>query len=319
MNDLPDEFTDRLKQIIPDNHWDKVCASFQCHKPLVLRINTLRTDIGSILAAFEQANIPCEQPAWKRDTLIVKAQYRSQVLDSELYQKGLLYSQNLSSQLAPLALDPQSGDEVLDMCAAPGGKTSQLACMMRDNGRIAAVEKAKARFFKMKANFKTLQHHSIHTYLADAVVLWRKTPERFDRVLLDAPCSSEARFQTFNPDSYAHWTLRKIRETSRKQKKLIYSAVNCLKPGGVLVYCTCSFAPEENEAIIDHIVNTFPQQLSVVPVDIPVSNTQPGLTQWQGNHYHESLRKSVRVLPDEIMDGFYICKLLKNVSTLRTR
>jgi 16S rRNA (cytosine1407-C5)-methyltransferase len=191
--------------------------------------------------------------------------------------------------------------------------------MMRDSGRIAAVEKTRDRFFKMKANFKTLQHHSIHTYLADAAILWRKTPERFDRVLLDAPCSSEARFQNNDPDSYSHWSLRKIRETSRKQKKLIYSAVNCLKPGGTLVYCTCSFAPEENEAIIGHILNTFPQQLSIIPVDIPVANTQPGLTQWQSSQYHESLRNSVRVLPDEVMDGFYICRLLKTAATLETR
>jgi 16S rRNA C967 or C1407 C5-methylase (RsmB/RsmF family) len=181
------------------------------------------------------------------------------------------------------------------------------------------VEKIKARFFKMKANLKTLQHHSIHTYMTDAVGLWRKTPERFDRVLLDAPCSSESRFQSNNPDSYSHWSLRKIKETARKQKKLIYSAVNCLKPGGTLVYCTCSFAPEENEAIVDHILATFPQQLTIEPLDLPISNTQPGLTQWQGKHFHTTLQSSVRVLPNEIMDGFYICKLVKTAPTLAER
>jgi len=319
MSDLPTEFVERLKQIVPDSDWRQIYGSFQIQKPLVLRINTLLTNTDNILAALCNANIPYRQVAWKHDALIIAPEYRSQILNSEQYQQGLLYSQNLSSQLAPLVLNPQTGEEVLDMCAAPGGKTSQLACLMQDTGRIAAVEKIKARFFKMKANLKTLQHHSIHTYMTDAVGLWRKTPERFDRVLLDAPCSSESRFQSNNPDSYSHWSLRKIKETARKQKKLIYSAVNCLKPGGTLVYCTCSFAPEENEAIVNHILATFPQQLTIEPLDLPIINTQPGLTQWQGKHFHTTLQNSLRVLPNEFMDGFYICKLVKTAPTLADR
>ncbi|WP_455220708.1 RsmB/NOP family class I SAM-dependent RNA methyltransferase [Kaarinaea lacus] len=316
MSDLPDEFVTRLKQIIPDNDWQQVYGSFQIQKPLVLRINTLLTNLDNILAALEKASIPYRQVTWKPDALIIAPEYRTAALSCELYRQGLLYSQNLSSQLAPLVLNPQRGEEILDMCAAPGGKTSQIACLMQDTGRIAAVEKIKARFFKMKANFKTLQHQTIHTYLTDAVGLWRKTPERFDRVLLDAPCSSESRFKRNDPDSYAHWSPRKIKETARKQKKLIYSAVNCLKPGGTLVYCTCSFAPEENEAVVDHILTTFPQQLSIVPLELSITNTQPGLTQWQGKQFHPTLCDTVRVLPNEIMDGFYLCKLSKTASTL---
>lgn len=319
MSDLPAEFVERLKQIIPDSDWRQVYDSFKIQKPLVLRINTLLTDIDNILAALRKAHIPYRQVTWKPDALIITPEYRNNVLDSALYRQGLLYSQNLSSQLAPLILDPQAGEEVLDMCAAPGGKTSQLACLMQDTGRIAAVEKIKARFFKMKANFKTLQHQSIHTYLTDAVSLWRKTPERFDRVLLDAPCSSESRFQSNNSASYSHWSLRKIKETARKQKKLIYSAVNCLKPGGTLVYCTCSFSPEENEAIVNHILKTFPQQLSIVPQGFSITNIQAGFTQWQDKQFHTTLRDSARVLPDEVMDGFYICKLSKTASTVEGR
>jgi len=316
MSDLPDEFIERLKLIVADVDWLQVYESFQIRKPLVVRVNTVLTTVDNILAALGETSITYRQINWKPDALIIAPEYRSEVLNSDLYQQGLLYSQNLSSQLAPLVLNPQPGEEVLDMCAAPGGKTSQIACLMRDSGRIAAVEKIKARFFKMKANFKTLQHQSIHTYLADAVGLWRKTPERFDRVLLDAPCSSESRFRRNDPDSYSHWSLRKIKETARKQKKLLYSAVNCLKPGGTLVYCTCAFAPEENEAIVDHILATFPQQLSIVPIELSITNTQPGLTQWQGKQFHPTLCDTLRVLPNEIMDGFYLCKISKTASTL---
>ena len=315
MDSLPKEFIERLRQIIPDAHWDAVWNSFHTDKPLVLRINTLRTDKNTVENVLSELAIPFQRIAWKNDALLVPLEFRSRVLNNDIYQQGLLYSQNLSSQVAPIVLNPQPGEEILDMCAAPGGKTSQIACMMRDKGRIAAVEKVKARFFKMKANFKTLQHHSIHTYLSDAIGLWRKTPERFDRVLLDAPCSSESRFQVSNPDSYSHWKLRKIKEASRKQKKLIYSAVNCLKPGGTLVYSTCSFAPEENEAVVNHILESFPQQLSVEPIDVPVGNIQAGLTQWKGKSFNQSLENSLRILPNELMDGFFICKLVKTAST----
>jgi len=316
MSTLPKEFVDRLKLIIPDTNWETVWNSFQTDKPLVLRINTLRTDNITVIKALEKLSVPFEVVSWKSDALLIPPIYRSVVLNSDIYQQGLLYSQNLSSQLAPLILNPQPGEEVLDMCAAPGGKTSQIACMMHGKGRIAAVEKIKTRFFKMKANFKTLQHDFIHTYMSDAVGLWRKTPERFNRILLDAPCSSESRFQINKPDSYAHWKPRKIKEASRKQKKLIYSAINCLKPGGTLVYSTCSFAPEENEAVIDHILETYPQQLSVELIDVPVKNVQAGLTQWNGKIFNPSVKNSLRILPNDMMDGFYICKLIKTAPTI---
>jgi len=155
--------------------------------------------------------------------------------------------------------------------------------------------------------------------MADAVSLWRKTPERFDCVLLDTPCSSESRFRRNSPNSHSHWSLRKIKETARKQKKRIYSAVNCLKPGGTLVYCTCAFALEENEAIVDHLLTTFPQQIRISPLELPVTNKQTGITQWHSRHSHETLRGSARVLPNKFMDGFYLCKLLKTASTLQDR
>jgi len=316
MHALPEEFVERLKQIIPVSDWQSVWHSFHGDKPLVIRVNTRRITPAEIVQSLNQLGVSFEQPDWKPDTLIFQPQQRDKIINSDSYQQGFLYSQNLSSQLAPLVLDPQAGEEILDMCAAPGGKTAQIACMMNESGRIAAVEKVKARFFKLKANLNTLQHTSVHTYLADAIGLWRKTPERFDRVLLDAPCSSESRFQLNQPESFSHWTLKKIREVSRKQRKLIYSAVQCLKPGGTLVYSTCSFAPEENEAIIDHILKKFPQQLEIQSISLPVENTQQGLVEWQGKNFNPSLEKSIRILPNELMDGFYLCKLKKTVSTL---
>ena len=319
MSALPEEFMERLKQIIPPSDWQTVRNSFGIEKPLVVRVNTQLTQPSEIKQTFSQLNIPFKQLDWKPDALIVPPTYRAGVINSEPYQQGLLYNQNLSSQLAPMVLNPQLGEEILDMCAAPGGKTAQIACMMKETGRIAAVEKVKARFFKLKAILNALQHTTVHTYLTDAVGLWRKTPERFDRILLDAPCSSESRFQVGKPDSFDYWKLKKIKESSRKQRKLVYSAVQCLKPGGTLVYSTCSFAPEENEAVIDYILKKFPHQLELQPISLPVNNVQAGLIEWQGKNFDASLANySIRILPNHLMNGFYICKLKKTGSTLNT-
>jgi len=312
---LPAEFIERLRQIVPEENWNSVLATFSAKKPAVLRINTILTAADDLIEKLQNEGFNLQQLDWKPDVILVPREQRRQILHSHWYKKGQLYSQNLSSQLAPMVLNPQPGEEILDLCAAPGGKTLQMACMMGDNGRIAAVEKSKARFFKMKANLKHQQVSCVDIYLTDGAGVWRKTPERFDRVLLDAPCSSEARFRTHKPKTFEHWKLKKVKEMTKKQKALILSAVKCLKPGGVMVYSTCSFSVEENEAIIDFALKRFAGALQVEPIHLPIENTQPGLLCWQNKTFDTQVQNSVRVLPTLVMDGFYLCLIRKLTST----
>ena len=313
MRELPDEFIQRLKQIIPAHHQQAVLNSFSVQKPLTLRVNTLCSSRESVTAVLENENIPFSLADWQPDALIIDNKWRQHVINSQLYRDGHVYSQNLSSQLVPLVLDPQASEEILDMCAAPGSKTCQIAGLMQNQGRLAAVEKIRNRFFKLKANLKQQHVTNTYTYLDDATGLWRKTPERFDRILLDAPCSSEARFNAHDAKSYAHWSLRKVRECARKQKKLINSAIQCLKPGGTLVYSTCSFAPEENEAVLDHALTRFDHSIEIQPLSLPVNNYIAGLTKWQDNSYSDSVQQACRIIPDGIMQGFFIAKLRKRI------
>ncbi|MDH5326340.1 MAG: RsmB/NOP family class I SAM-dependent RNA methyltransferase [Gammaproteobacteria bacterium] len=312
---LPEAFVARLQHIVPENRFEPILQSFSYTRPLQLRINTLRAQRDTVLAALNAANVPSQTLAWQTDALLVATEFREAVLRSELYQEGLIYSQSLSSQLAPLILNPQPGEEVLDLCAAPGGKTLHMACLMKDQGRIGAVEKVKTRYYKLKTNIQHQGAQCIQTYLTDGTQTWRKTPERFHRALLDAPCSSESRFNVHNPASFSHWHIKKIKEATRKQKALIYSAIQCLKPGGTLLYSTCSFAPEENEAIVHHALKKFGDAVTVQPIELPqgfpLENVQAGLPAWQGKSFNPQVRESVRVLPDGVMHGFYLCLLRK--------
>ena len=138
-------------------------------------------------------------------------------------------------------------ESVLDLAA--GGKTLQMACMMNNQGALSAVEPVKNRFFKLKANLEQQGASFVKTYLTDGRTVGGKCPERFDRVLLDAPCSSESRFTQLNPDSWSHWSIKKVKEVARKQKKLLMSALYSLKPGGVAALepsCGATGVPQLN-------------------------------------------------------------------------
>ena len=113
------------------------------------------------------------------------------------------------------------------------------------------------------------------------------------------------------------WSEKKIREMQRKQKRLLFSAVQCLKPEGTLVYSTCTFAPEENELMINYILDKFPDALDVEEIDVPFDNVQPGLVEWQNKKMSPQLHRAARILPDGAMGGFFLCRLKKIRSTLQ--
>jgi 16S rRNA (cytosine1407-C5)-methyltransferase len=223
---------------------------------------------------------------------------------------GAVYPTNPSSVIAARALAAQPGQEVLDLAAAPGGKTLQLAIAIENRGRIAAVEAVKGRFHRMRANLSRCGVTSAEFYLADGRTIGRKVPGRFDRVLLDTPCSSESRIRLDEPASFRHWSPRKTREMVRKQRGLIRSAYLALASGGEMVYCTCAFSAEENELVVDYLLRRSPEAELLEP-DVPERLSVPGLTRWRGKALDSRLSTCRRILPDDLFDGFFIARIRK--------
>ncbi|MEE9255420.1 MAG: RsmB/NOP family class I SAM-dependent RNA methyltransferase [Pseudomonadales bacterium] len=308
--ELPSEFAARLHEI-HGHRARQVMASFDVAKRPCLWLNPLVADPAETLEEIVDSGIELEALPWMGDAYLARPQDRGSLVHSSAFERGAIYLQNPSSLLAARLLAPHRDEEILDLAAAPGGKTIQLAAMMANRGRVAAVESVKARFFRMKANLERASVAIVVPYLMDGRAVGRKTPGRFDRVLLDAPCSSEGRFRVREPSSFRHWSMRKVRECARKQRGLLRSALQALKPQGRLLYCTCSFAPEENELVIQHALERIGETIDVVRVDVPIPNTLPGLTRWRHKALDPRLERAVRVIPDEAFDAFFLCLLEK--------
>jgi 16S rRNA (cytosine1407-C5)-methyltransferase len=237
-------------------------------------------------------------------------QERPALMAHPAVEAGSVYPTNPSSIVAARALSVRPGQEVLDLAAAPGGKTLQLAAAMENRGRIAAVEAVKGRFHRMRANLGRCGVTMAEFYLADGRTIGRKVPERFDRVLLDSPCSSESRIRLDDPASYQHWSTRKTKEMVRKQRGLIRSAYLALKPGGELIYCTCAFSAEENELIVDYLLRRESGAELLEP-EIAAANAIQGLTSWQEKSLDARLARCRRILPDDLFDGFFLARIRK--------
>ena len=308
---LPSEFIERLRRIVQESALDRVLNSFTQPPAVGFRINTLRADRRSVLDSLDRESLRPRPVPWFDQAFWLSHEDRPALLASEAYREAQIYVQNLSSMIPPLVLAPLPGERVLDLAAAPGSKTLQIAGLMRDDGEIAAVEIVRPRFFKLRDNLKRNGADHVRTFLQNGERVWRYRPEYFDRVLLDAPCSSEGRFDASDSESYRFWSSRKIREMSRKQRRLLYSAVRSLRSGGRLVYSTCAFAPEENEGAIAHVIEKFDGILEVERIDLNLDNRVAPLRSWSGQTFPEAVQNAMRILPDEKMEAFFVCSLRK--------
>jgi len=159
----------------------------------------------------------------------------------------------------------------------------------------------------MKRNFKEHGAKNIQTYNKDGRFVYKATGPIFDKVFLDAPCSSEAHID----GEITWWNLKRVKRFSKLQKELIISAFECLKPGGEMIYATCTFSPEENEEVIDLLLNKY-DEAKVIEVDLPIDNIQSGITKWEDKKYSDEVKKCIRILPKDAYSGFFFAKIKKN-------
>ncbi|MDH3424404.1 MAG: RsmB/NOP family class I SAM-dependent RNA methyltransferase, partial [Gemmatimonadota bacterium] len=219
---------------------------------------------------------------------------------------GLLYVQQASTGVAAPQLGPEPGERVLDLCSAPGGKTTHIAELMRDTGCLVASEISESRIRGLLGNVYKLGHTGIMVVAGDG----REFPggALFDRVLLDAPCTGEGTLRRRGghlPEPSSGF----IGHVTRAQRGLLERAVRLTRPGGTILYVTCTFAPEENEAVVSDALERLPVELE--PLRLPVPHA-PGLTHFGGQRYDARLEGAARIYPHHIdSGGLFLAKLVR--------
>jgi len=278
-----------------------------------VRLNELKQDIKTSNKALNELGVETVSVSWMNQGLYISSGL-DLVRDSKLAENGEVYIQNAASWLPAIALQPEAGAVILDMCAAPGGKTSHIAQLANNEAFITANDNSRPRLHKLQRNMERLNVQNISYTLHDATRLSKNLePASFDKILLDAPCSGEGMMTLDNKKDFESWSVAHIKRLQQLQKKLIVQAWQLLKPGGTLVYSTCTMAPEENEAVIDYLLrhNDDVRVESLEELVQQLDSTVSPVLKWNDKYYDERISNALRLKPSPLIEAFFVVKLTK--------
>ena len=279
-----------------------------CERPLpsVVRVNTIKTTVERARAALDEAGIAFEPREWHDGLLALPD---DQPGTNWPYVHGWLHGQEEVSAVPARVLDPHPDERVWDACAAPGSKTTQLAALTGDSGTLVATDNNLGRLSALRSNAERLGVTSVAVTHEDARNHSLKPFDgaAYDRALVDAPCSCEGTVRK-NPDALEDWSLDHVRGIAGVQKGVLRRAVQTTRTGGTVVYSTCTFAPEENEAVLDYVLEAEP--CDVVDFELPLEHA-PGVTEWEGEQFDDRVRAAKRIYPHHNDTGGFFCAKLE--------
>jgi NOL1/NOP2/sun family putative RNA methylase len=292
----------RFVEYVPDV--ENFLSKMEMTPTQYIRVNTLKIPKANLVERLLLKGFELKTTVIPEVLAVTKAPFATGATTE--YLLGQYYIQDLSSCIAVEALDIAPGQVVLDVAAAPGGKTTFMAQRMDNSGIIIALESNAARARSMLFNLSRCGVYNTSIFKMDAMRAGI-FEMKFDRVLLDAPCSCEGVIAK-DPTRKRSHTPGDVDYCSGIQKKMIESAIRTVKPGGLLVYSTCSFAPEENELIVDRILQNL-RNVTIEPIDYGSS----GLVRFGDLVFHDLLKNARRFYPHlDDTTGFFIAKLRVN-------
>lgn len=281
-------------------------------RPVTLRANTLLANADEVAASLSEAGLAFERVPWYADAFaLAEGTSEKDLWELDAYKQGKVYLQSLSSMLPPLALAPRPGADVLDMCAAPGGKTSEMAALSAGAdgvraARITACELSHPRAEKLEHNLAKLGATNVQVMRCDASKLdgWFA----FDQVLLDAPCTGSGTVTSHDEHAARHLRPELADGVERSQRALLDKGLEVLKPGGELVYSTCSVLPRENEDVVSWALKRH-KDCELVGLGLPEGTLGEG--RFALPTLPCKLQGAVTVCPTELFEGFFIAKIRK--------
>lgn len=275
----------------------EIIEGFQTKRKTTLRINTIKSNIEEIKNELEKEKIEYETIKWSKEALIIKNADEKTIQEMEIYKNGKIYLQSLSSMLPPIILEPKEGTDILDMAAAPGGKTTQIAALTNNKAHITACEKNKIRAERLKYNVDKQGATCVFIMPKDARFI--DDFFSFDQILLDAPCSGSGTLDYNDANVEKYFTEQLIERSSKTQKTLLSKAIKLLKPGHEMVYSTCSILDCENEDVVSSVIKNG--NIEIVPINFEGMEKLPILP--------TKISGTLCVKPTELYEGFFVAKI----------
>lgn len=274
---------------------ERIIAGFQANRKTTLRVNKIFSSREEVLEAVDAAGIEVKGVPWSEDAFVVEGAREEALMELPLYKQGKIYLQSLSSMIPPIVLGVQPGENVLDMAAAPGGKTTQIASLTGNGAMITACERNKARAERLRYNLEKQGATHVNVMNMDA----RQLDDffRFDKILLDAPCSGSG---TVSEGFKGRFSEEYLNKTAKIQKTMLEKAFQLLRPGHEMVYSTCSVLQKENEDVVRSVLK---KGAEIVAIPQEEFNGIPLLP--------TTLEGTMCVCPNDEYEGFFVAKLKK--------
>lgn len=278
---------------------NQIIEGYSKRRLTTLRVNTTKIEVEKLKEILKKHNIEFAQVEWYKEALIIKNSQEEELQKLEAYQKGEIYLQSLSSMIPPLIVEPKKGETILDMAAAPGGKTTQMANLSNNQAMITACEKNKIRAERLKYNLQKQGVTRVNVMVEDA----RKLDDffSFDKILLDAPCSGTGTLLINQNEIKKDFTQELINRSVQTQKELLKKAINLVKEQGEIIYSTCSILKEENEWILKEILAK--PNVELVPIPKEKLTNLPLLP--------VEIEGTLCLAPNELYEGFFVAKIRK--------
>ncbi len=293
---------ERYRPVVED--WERFLEANHSPESVTLRVRSGLTSGAELRGRLARDGFRVE-PVPGLDAYLRVTRGPGSVAQTVDHWLGFFHVQQAVMALPSLALGVSAGERVLDLCAAPGGKTTHLSELMRETGPLVAVEPKEKRIRGLLGNIYRLGYRNVIVVAADGRSLAEGTA--FDRVLVDAPCSGEGNYRR-QEDRRPRWTPEFSAYVTRVQEALLRRAIRLTRPGGTIVYSTCTYAPEENEAVVDRVLRDAPVSIEDVPLEFPHA---PGLTRWAGERFDREVAKTWRVYPHHMDSGGLYMALLR--------
>ena len=276
---------------------ERIAQGYAAQRVVTLRANPLKTDAQTVRERLAAQNIETSPVPWYADAMIVRGAREDALTGLDLYERGEIYLQSLSSMIPPLLLGAKPGENVLDMAAAPGGKTTQIAALTGNQAMVTACEMNKIRAERLRYNVQRQGATRVTVMNIDS----RNLDDlfSFDRILLDAPCSGSGTVQLGSPRSKGQFSREFLSRTTKQQEALLHKALRLLRPGCEMIYSTCSVLTQENEEIVSRVLRKTGAQ--IVPLELTAFDSVPRLP--------VSIPGTLCVAPDELHEGFFVATI----------